>query len=276
MELNKIDFAEISYSQHYNKDKMSKKMIENQKQQLMELLGKSSEEMEEYFKGTMYSFKYQIEKMGGDNLFKSIMDLDYVDLVEYIKEKDNVEDIVEGNDLNEDLCVNKSKGEKKFMCLCGKAHLKNLHIFRHKNEDKQFVIGSSCINQVEKLKDLYSGNLELKEKLEFIVGQLKQSEKKLTHNKCQKCGDFEVSRKEKKSYKNEKCEKLYCKSCLSITKYKNKIKCQSCYISIWAGAKSSPYQKEYNKECPKCWHKSNKNEEWYKRKYPVATNTQIY
>jgi len=224
---------------------------------LMTKLDVNEDELKKLFKNTLYPFKKCMEELG-DNFLSSLMKLNYKRLVEYNKDDDDLHQVVCENNIDEERNV---KNGNNFMCLCGKAHLKNLHIFSHENTIKNLVIGSSCIHQVEKLKLVYSENIELCNKLNNIISQLKTAEKRLTHKECYKCGDLSIKKNKDYPHPNQK---IYCKDCL--LKNKDFIKCECCFFKTIKGGQRD-YHGKYKRICGTCWHNNNRNEEWYKRKY---------
>lgn len=243
---------------------MTMSNLEKYKNELKQLLNINDEELAKKFKSTMWSFKKQIEEIGGEGDFiKSLLKLDYDDMVVYDKDEDNVDDTQICNHID-DRNVKDCKDEKAFVCLCGKTHLKNLHLFTHEDCDKKLVIGSSCITQVEQLKDAYKSNKDLVLKLEGIIKKLKTSEKLLTHNPCKKCGD--VCIKKNYEYKNPH-QKNYCKDCL-CGKSKCWIHCKTCYIKVLPASQplNSWTKGKFKEDCGKCWYNKNKHQSWMKKK----------
>lgn len=232
------------------------------KTELKELLNVSEEELDIMFKSTLYSFKKQMEDIGGGDFIASLMKLDYADMVVYEKGVDFVDTIKNANNIS-DINV-KDTGDKNFMCLCGKQHLQNLHLFNHQDCPDKLVIGSTCIQQVEKLKLAYKDHTELCEKLDSIITSLKTSERVRTHNPCYKCEDLVI----KKGYDYVKPHmKNYCKECL-CGKDKDFIHCNICLTKVIpASVPVSKWAKGKFKEiCGKCWYDKNKHHSWMRNR----------
>jgi len=236
--------------------------IEKYKNELMIKLNLSKEELDKKFKSTLYSFKNEMESIGNNNFIQSIMKLNYNEMVEFDKEEENIGYIqCEHNIYDKNVDTNKDC----FLCICGKAHLKNLHLFEHEDlEGKQLVIGSSCIKQVEKLKMAYAENKELCDKLNTIISDLKDAEKVKKYKSCYKCKDLCINKTTDYKFPHMK---NYCRYCL-VGKTHSYIKCSRCKIKVLPASQPLPYDNNKFKEiCGKCWHHENKNKQWYKKKY---------
>lgn len=238
--------------------------INDYREELKRLLNINDLELDNMFKSTLYSFKKQLEKITGENFIDSLMKLDYNKLVIFNKDEDILNDIVYEHDIYE-----KNINEKKncFVCLCGKTHLKNLHLFSHsKLEENQFVIGSSCIIQVSKLQNAYKDNISLCQKLQDFVNDLTTAERLNAYKSCYKCGERCI--RKDTNYKLEHMHN-YCRSCL-LGKSNNFIKCSDCDDKVILASQPLPHDKNKFKEiCGKCWHYQNKNKGWYKKKYNI-------
>jgi hypothetical protein len=239
--------------------------IAKYKKILMEKLNVNEDTIDKMFKSTLYSFKNQLEKLGQSSFIESLMKLEYKEMVEFKEDDDDFNTIKDDNDIHD---VNVKPNKDCFVCLCGKQHLKNLHLFSHSNIDgKCLVIGSSCINQVEKIKKAYADNKELVKKLEKINGQIKNAEKLAKIKKdlkpCYRCGDMCLKKSSKTTHPHKK---NYCVKCL-VGKQKNFIKCNSCYIKVIPASKPLPFGNGFQEICSPCWHKKNADKDWYKKKY---------
>lgn len=239
----------------------NKMNVEKYKQELKTLLNLSDDELDKKFKSTLYSFKKNMEDINGDTFINSLMKLDYNEMVEYEKDEDSVQGIAQSNQIYD---KNVDDNKDCFLCLCGKSHLKNLHLFRHDDLDEQLIIGSSCIKQVGRLQDAYTENQILKNKLDELMGDVKNAEKMKNYKPCYRCGDLCINKDT--NYKYEHMNN-YCRDCL-VGKKHNFIKCTMCHIKVIPASQPLPYDKNKFKEiCGKCWHKTNENKEWYKKKY---------
>jgi hypothetical protein len=234
------------------------------KQELKDLLNVSTEELDKMFKSTLYTFKAQMENIGGGDFLSSLMKLSYDQMVIYDKHTDCVDDIQSSNNIADINIKETANVDKCFMCLCGKSHLHNLHIFNHNDCEQKLVIGSTCIKQVEKLKDAYIENAELCQKLDVIITSLKSNEKLLTHKPCYKCGDLVI----KKNYQYQKPHMMnYCKDCL-CGKDKNFIHCSTCHIKVIPASQpiNSWTQGKFKIDCGRCWYQKNKHQSWMKNR----------
>lgn len=244
----------------------NKSNIEKYKEELKILLNISEEELDKKFKSTLYSFKKNMEEINGDNFINSLMKLNYCEMVEYDKDEDSIHTIIDKHFIY-DKNVNNNKD--CFLCLCGKSHLKNLHLFNHSDlNGNQLIIGSSCIKQVCKLQDAYTENQILTQKLNQINGDVKLAEKMKVYKPCYKCQDLCINKNT--NYKYEHMNN-YCRDCLK-GKLHNFIKCTRCDIKVIPASQPLPsYNNENNDKfkeiCGKCWHQVNENEPWYKKKY---------
>tara|TARA_R110002153_G_scaffold151087_2_gene302533 strand:- start:2822 stop:3568 length:747 start_codon:yes stop_codon:yes gene_type:complete len=235
--------------------------VEKYKKELISLLNISEQELNAIFKSTLYSLKHKLEQIGGESFLQSLMKLDYNDTIEYDKEEDSLNEIAYCNNIY-DKNVDKNKG--CFLCLCGKSHLKNLHLFAHEDLEEQVIIGSSCIKQVCSLQDAYSENLELKDKLNGLYDDVKTAERNKNNKPCYKCGDLCINKST--NYKFEHMNN-YCRDCL-VGKTHSYIKCSKCHIKVIPASQPLPYDKNKFKEiCGRCWHKANEMKDWYKKKY---------
>ena len=82
--------------------------------------GQDKEELAKKFKSTMWSFKKQIEEIGGEGDFiKSLLKLDYADMVVYNKEEDDVDTTQMCNHID-DRNVKQCVDEKAFVRACSK------------------------------------------------------------------------------------------------------------------------------------------------------------
>ncbi len=234
------------------------------KQLIKNKLNISDEQLTKLFKSTLYSFKSELEQIGGQTFIDSLMDLSYDKMIEYDEEEDDYN----STKTNENIYEKNCKDEKEcFLCICGKQHLKNLHIFNHNKTDKCIVIGSSCITQVEKLKNVYSENQALANKLGQIITKLKDNEKLAkkmkTHKPCAKCGDLCINKKGGYKYPHMN---NYCRTCL-LGKDKCWIKCSQCCVKLVKPSQPMPFGEGFKKICGSCWHHNNKDKSWYKNKY---------
>ena len=219
---------------------------ENFRALIKEKLKLKEEEVDDVFKSTLYSFKKEIEDIGGEDFIKSFMKLKYKKMVVFDKNLDTKEDITEGECIRE-----KNTYSKGFKCICGKKHLKNLHLFGHPKLDKErLIIGSKCIEQVKTLKKVYEDNEELKKKFEKILKKLKKNEKILTHKACLKCGDLSITKNYE--YDNEH-RKHFCNKCIVNKKFINCYNCESRRIYI-----QKDYYGNFKKYCLPCYKKLKK------------------
>ena len=231
------------------------------KKEIMDRLEINEEIYNKTFKSTLYSFKKEMENLG-QNFISSLMMLEYDKLITYDKNDKTVSDIVEYNNIYN---KNVKKDNECFMCLCGKQHLKNLHLFNHENCDNTIIIGSSCIEQVGSLKEAYKENRELYEHLTKINNRMKFNEKKkqdkLTKKECYKCKLFLI--KKDYNYSNPH-HNNYCKNC--VNKY-GKIVCSQCNLNRIDASIPMKYNKnEFKKICKGCWIENNKGKAWFGKK----------
>ena len=236
--------------------------IEKYKSELKILLIISEEELNKKFKSTLYSFKRNMEEINGDSFIKSLMKLDYNKMIEYNKDEDSVQHLASTHWIYD---KNVDENKDCFLCLCGKSHLKNLHLFKHEDLNaSSLIIGSSCIKQVCSLQEAYNENQSLIQKLSELMCGVKLSERMKHFKSCYKCQDLCISKDT--DYKFEHMNN-YCRDCL-VGKKHNFIKCSMCDIKVIPASQPLPYDSNKFKEiCGKCWHKVNENKEWYKKKY---------
>ena len=212
------------------------------KTKIGELYDLNQEELDKKCKKTLFLFKKQMEEIGGGNFLNSLSKLAHNKLRIYDKEEECVGSVAAAENISE---RNIHQANNNFVCLCGKQHLKNLHIFSHQDCDENIVIGSSCIKQVEMIADLYKDNVELFGKLTEILRKLKEAEKVLSHNLCQGCENVWIPKNKKNvSYA---WERDICKDCLS--KYKTHWRCSRC--PKWHKIKKT--MRGWNKICWQCW-----------------------
>jgi len=208
---------------------------------IMKKLELQEEEVDDVLKSTLYSFKKEIEEIGGEDFIKSFMKLKYNKMIIYDKTEINKQEIIEGECIRE-----KNTFDKGFKCICGKKHLKNLHLFKHpKLEKEKLIIGSRCIEQVKLLKKVYEDNEGLKKKFDKILKKLKANEKILTHKNCLKCGELSITKDYE--YENEN-RKHFCSNCIVNKKYIYCYHCNNKTIKIekdWYG--------NFKKYCYPCY-----------------------
>ena len=245
------------------KTKSTNKDILKYKEELKHLLNYSDEELDATFKSTLYSFKKKMEDINNDDFITSLMKLRFNRLIEYDKEEDSPSTMkVQYNlyDKNVDMI------KDCFLCLCGKSHLKYLYLFTHEDCDEELVIGSSCIQQVAKLQQAYKENQDLVEHLQEIIKEVKTAEIMKNNKPCYKCNDYCIKKDVEYKFPHMK---NYCKGCL-VGKQCNFVKCSRCNEKVIPASQPMPFDKTTFKEiCGKCWHQVNKNETWYKKKYPT-------
>ncbi len=237
--------------------------VEKYKKELTQLLDISESELNAKFKSTLYSFKKQMEEINGDNFISSLMKLDYNKLIEYDEDLDSVTELANKNNIYD---KNVDHDKDCFLCLCGKSHLKNLHLFDHEDTEDQILIGSSCIKQVANLQEAYVDNLALKNKLNELSSDVKLAEKTRNNKPCYKCGNLCINKST--NYKFAHMNN-YCRDCL-VGKTHSFIKCSSCHNKVIPASQPLPYDKTKFKEiCGKCWHRQNEHKDWYKKKYNI-------
>ena len=117
---------------------------ENFRALIKEKLKLKEEEVDDVFKSTLYSFKKEIEDIGGEDFIKSFMKLKYKKMVVFDKNLDTKEDITEGECIRE-----KNTYSKGFKCICGKKHLKNLHLFGHPKLEKERLLVQNVLNKLK-------------------------------------------------------------------------------------------------------------------------------
>lgn len=133
--------------------------------------------------------------------------------------------------------------DKRVMnCICGKSKLK--HVFRVSYNDKEYILGSECINTLKLLGNLYdiiyslsSEEIQSLNRMNGLYNELKLLSKK-------KCINFKTCLKRidlKKNYNKEEIYKTYCSKCIIS---EDKVKCNLCNDSIF-------YQKD-KIICNKC------------------------
>ena len=238
--------------------------INDYREELKRLLKINDAELDNMFKSTLYSLKKNLEKITGENFIDSLMNLDYKELVIFNKHEDNLNLTAFQHDIYE---KNINENKNCFLCLCGKSHLKKLHLFSHtKLIENQLIIGSSCIVQVSKLQKAYFDNLNLCKKLQGLVDDLTTAERLNAYKSCYKCGDLCI--RKDTDYKLEHMHN-YCRPCL-LGKNNNFIKCSNCDDKVIMASQPLPYDKNKFREiCGMCWHRQNKNKIWYKNKYKL-------
>ena len=230
------------------------------KTELKEKMNINDEQLGELFKSTMFSLMAKVKEIGGTDFITSIMNMDYDKMVKYDPDDFKSVDAIQREENIDDVNIGNKDEKKNFKCLCGKPHLHKLNLFDHKNCDKKLVIGSTCIGQVEKLKEVYHENTELCNKLDTIISCCATSERLITHKPCFKCGDLVI----KKDYPYVKPHMMnYCRECL-VGKDKDEIHCGICkYKKIPA---SQPLNKKtrdkFKDKCPSCWYAQNKHQPW--------------
>lgn len=211
----------------------------------------NKDELNKEFSKTFFCLKKNLEEINNQSLVDSLLSLDYKELVEFDEEFDDYEKIKEENDIYIKNC-----GNNNFKCVCGKQHLKYLHIFTHDECDKNIIIGSSCVKEVEKLIEFYKENQEFVNFLTNLISQAKETEKvyrkKKTHKSCYKCGDLCVKLGYDYKFKHMT---NYCRSCL-LGKNKSWIKCNICFQKVIPASEKKPYGKGFKEMCGKCWYKS--------------------
>ncbi len=222
----------------------------------------NKDELKEEFNKTFYCLKKNLEEINNQSLVDSLLSLDYKELVEFDKEFDDYEKMKEEQDI-----YIKNQGVNNFKCICGKQHLKYLNIFSHNECDKNIIIGSSCVKEVEKLIDIYTDNQQFVNFLTELISEVKETEKsymkKKTHKPCYKCGDLCIKLNYDYKFKHMN---NYCRSCL-LGKNKSWVKCKRCFQKVIPASQKKPFGTGFKDICGGCWHKDNREKSWYKNKY---------
>ena len=145
-----------------------------------------------------------------------------LDFSSYIEEKDPDQLMeMEGRICPINIC--EDTDGKFFRCACGKKHISRLSIMEYKKSPnwEYLILGSECINTLEKyVKDL-EGIDNIKEKINKWVKEIKEEVKKIKYKKCIACEEYKISRTT--NYKNP-ARNHWCNNCSSA----GKVRCVSC------------------------------------------------
>jgi hypothetical protein len=141
-----------------------------------------------------------------------------------------------------EICIG---GHDNYKCLCGKQHLKLLHIFNVDGREDKYIIGSSCIDHIRRLREEYEDNQELMDKICEISGFCLHGEYALKHKACLRCGERAI--RIGYDYK-QKLRKDFCSDCLTKG---DMLRCMDCrYRSIQI---EKDYKGCYKRLCKRCW-----------------------
>ena len=209
--------------------------------ELAEKLELSVEDLRKKIKKTYFKTKRHLEQIGNNEFLESLKQLDYKEMIQFDEVCDDIKSVAANNDIG-----NRNIDDDCFMCLCGKKHLKNLHIFNHEQCEDSLVIGSSCIKQIAEVMSAYKDNEDLYNKIQNIINKVKDAEKILRCNKCLRC-DTNWCSKQAKGIR-----KYFCKDCI-ITNWKG----EDCIHCIRCN-KTRPIKKTYEGYallCMGCWKK---------------------
>jgi hypothetical protein len=144
--------------------------------------------------------------------------------------------------------------KNKIECICKKSHLLYLNIFKHSKSSHNYVIGSTCIDKVEKILYIIESNLEkyenkllasnIEKSIEKIRKRIKQMKDYINEIKSKKCllCNTKLPKKSKynirkfickKCYKNDNINENNLKKILKLIK-DNKFNCicKECYINF--------------------------------------------
>ena len=205
------------------------------------------EELNKRMRQTFVPLKKKLEEIGKCSMTDSIKDLTYKDFVDYNSAEEDLDSVQTQHNISED---NVSRKCEKFRCVCGKTHLKNLHLFTHKNKEDTIIIGSSCIEQLTILRDLYKDNEELAKRIDTIYLLMKKGERTKTHNKCITCKEYNINKKKinEGSPLEIEIKNKICRRCRDLVA--NKIRCKDCmsWIEI-----SKDYKGQVKRRCLECW-----------------------
>ena len=203
-------------------------------------------ELEVEFSKTFIALKKNlIDISKTDDLLKVVCNLNYINNVKYSDdEEDDPIKIIIDNNIDEELHYR----NENFRCICGKTHLKNLNIFSLNKKDKNIIIGSTCIERIATLSNIYTKNIKLINKITEILQLIDIDIIKNENNPCLKCGDLSI--KKKTEYKNPHRKNL-CKTCIISN---DCIFCKDCPKKI-----SIEYLRGTIKiRCKSCWWKNRK------------------
>jgi ribosomal protein L32 len=142
-----------------------------------------------------------------------------------------------------EICIG---GHDNYKCLCGKQHLKLLHIFNVEGREDKYIIGSSCIDHIRRLREEYEDNLELLEKIGDISICCIKGEYDQKHKACLRCGEMKI----RKGYEYKKpFKKDFCGDCITNEGY---FRCMDCKYGRFGVEKD--YQGNYKTLCKRCWY----------------------
>ena len=156
-----------------------------------------------------------------------------VNLLENLSEDSNISGVCKGETTD------------SYKCLCGKQHLKLLHIFNVDGKEDRYIIGSSCIDHIRRLREEYKDNQELLDKISEISGYCLQGEYDVKRKACVRCGKRTI----RLGYEyKQKLRKEFCTDCLTKGDLLRCMDCRYRPVEI-----EKDYKGDYKTLCKRCW-----------------------
>lgn len=147
-------------------------------------------------------------------------------------------------------CEYVNNKDEKHSCICGKTNIKYLHSFKSEYNNDEFILGSSCVEELlYNIKEDYD---EYTLQFQLLINHLEEKVKKAKDKSknqqyCLICDNVKI----RNCNYEDKNRKIFCKECYN--KYSKTVKCITCKKSIKI---EKDYYGNVKKLCKGCWCKS--------------------